>query len=453
MPAFKRLKLRTITSCRVCGSRNLPSVLSLGSTYISDFVTGRVLPGEERYPLELVLCDSEKGCGLLQLAHSVDPSRMYNFYYYHSGTNTQMRTALRDITEKAESMIPLKEGDLVLDIGCNDGTLLRSYGTKGIEKVGFDPAKNLIPEARVGTTRIINDYFNYEAFEEYFPARKAKLITAIAVFYDVDDPNRFVADIVKCLDPNGMWIIQMSYLPSMLERNAFDNICHEHLEYYSMSSLQHLLKRHHLKAVDVELNDVNGGSFRIYVQHEKATPHPAGVGRVKELEIKEKESGLQDRSTYLLFASRINAIRDELCALIRKEKEKGKTILAYGASTKGNTLLQYFSLDHRLITAAAERNPDKFGKKTIGTWIPIISEEEARSLRPDYFLILPWHFRAGFIEREKDFLLSGGRFIIPLPQVEIFPPRTRKGQQTIDHQETAPASDEAPPEPAHYKTN
>jgi len=299
---------------------------------------------------------------------------------------------------------------------------LRSYRTKKLKLAGFDPAKNLVPEAEVGTTRIINDYFNHEAFKRHFPKKKAKVITSIAMFYDLDDPNKFVADIASSLDSDGMWIVQMSYLPLMLEQNAFDNICHEHLEYYSMLSLQNLLARHGLRAVDVEKNDVNGGSFRIYIQFTDHAARPAGLKRVEAMEKSEKRMKLFDKETYFDFAKRVDAVREDVYHFIHSETAKGKKVFVYGASTKGNTLLQYFNLDHRLIAGAAERNPDKFGKKTVGTLIPIMSEEEARRARPDYFLVLPWHFLKGFLTKEKAYLHSGGRFIVPLPEMRLIPP-------------------------------
>lgn len=414
--------VKTITQCRVCGSHELVSVISLGNLYVSDFVTDRTVCTEERYPLELVLCDSgQGGCGLLQLRHTINPARMYNFYYYHSGANAMMRKALMDIARQAEKRAPLKRGDLVLDIGCNDGTLLRSYRKRGLKLVGFDPAKNLMPEARIGTTKIVNDYFSYETFEENFSGQKAKVITSIAMFYDLDEPNLFVSDIARCLHPEGLWILQMSYLPLMLEQNAFDNICHEHLEYYSLASLQNLLKRHHLRVVDVETNDVNGGSFRVTIQHEGRRRTSRGAARVRAMERREKYLRLTNKETYFQFASRIHAIRDEIYRFIKRETEKGKVIYVYGASTKGNTLLQYFNLDYRLIRGAAERNPDKFGKRTVGTLIPIVSEEDARSAKPDYFLVLPWHFLENFLKQEKDYLKSSGHFIVPLPKMRIIP--------------------------------
>jgi len=256
-------------TCRSCGSRALTSVLSLGEQYVSGFVDQ---PAESaiapRAPLELVLCDVESGgCSLLQLRHTVPADMMFRRYWCRSGVNKSMTSALEDIARSAERAVKLSKGDLVVDIGCNDGTLLRSYRTPGLMLVGYEPATNLVPYAQEGTSNIINDYFDAKIHQKHFQDTKAKAITSIAMFYDLEDPNKFVRDIAACLDENGVWIVQMSYLPSMLAQNAFDNICHEHLEYYSMTSLQTLLRRHRFEAFDVELNDVNGGSFRVYVKH------------------------------------------------------------------------------------------------------------------------------------------------------------------------------------------
>lgn len=421
--------VKTITSCRLCDSKDLTFILSLGEQYVSDFIEG---PSDEgiKVPLELVLCDvNSGGCGLLQLRHTTPSNSLYRNYWYKSGMNQTMKDALADITNKAEKIITLSTGDLVLDIGCNDGTLLRSYKSEGIRTIGFDPAENLMEEARIGTTRIINDFFNSESFILEFGDEKAKIITSIAMFYDLDEPNKFVKDIANCLDRDGIWIIQMSYLPSMLEQNAFDNICHEHLEYYSLMSLQNPLKRHELEVFDVELNDVNGGSFRTYVKHKDSssiTPFKNSAERVKDLENFELSLGLDNKEIYDEFAGRVNHIKTKLSEFIRQEIQEGKTVSIYGASTKGNTLLQYFELDSTLIKSAAEKNPDKWGKKTVGTLIPIVSEEEVRSDNPDYFLILPWHFLKEFMYREADYLRSGGKFIVPLPEFNLV------GQDELD---------------------
>jgi len=417
------MHFQTRTTCRSCGLSNLTPVLSLGEQYVSNFVDEGSSDNVPKAPLELVLCEtSSGGCGLLQLRHTVQADLMFRRYWYRSGINASMTAALQDIANQAEKTVHLEEGDMVVDIGCNDGTLLRSYETRGLALVGFEPATNLIEFAQVGTTRIVNDYFNLESFQEHFGESKAKLITSIAMFYDLDEPNEFVDDVAQVLDGDGVWILQMSYLPSMLKQNAFDNICHEHLEYYSLSSLEALLNRHDLEVFDAELNDVNGGSFRVCVKHRSCKSlgnQSDSKNRVAQLRKLEADMHLSDRRVYLEFASRVTSLGQKVRHFIEEEHRKGSKVYVYGASTKGNTLLQFWNLDHNIIVAAAERNPDKWGKKTIGTLIPIISEEQARADKPDYFLVLPWHFLDEFVKREQAYLSAGGKFIVPLPEFRL----------------------------------
>lgn len=414
---------RIIIACRSCGFQRLTPILDLGELYVSNFVDAPT-PNDEEYPLELVLCDhTAGGCGLLQLRHTISPEAMYRNYWYRSGMNRTMTNELHRIAAKAEGFVNLSANDFVLDIGCNDGTLLRGYRVSGLNLIGFEPARNLIPAASVGTTRIISEFFAFAPWQRQFGEAKAKVVSAIAMFYDLDDPNTFVADVARCLDKEGVFIIQMSYLPSMLSRNAFDNICHEHLEYYSLLALENLLVRHGLEVFDVELNDVNGGSFCVCIQHRGGGSTlrvgPGAGERVNDLRRFEGEFGLHDENVYKDFVSRVNAEREKTVGFIRGEARKGKKIYVYGASTKGNTLLQFYGLDQSLIVAAAEKNPDKWGKRTVGTSIPIVSEERARADNPDYLLILPWHFLEEFLQREAQYLRSGGRFIVPLPEFRI----------------------------------
>lgn len=420
---------KRIKKCRVCGSTKLIDILSLGSHAVSDFVKSSST--QIKAPLSLVLCDpTDGGCSLLQLKHeAVDPSLMYRNYWYKSGMNSTMTHALADITNSVEEIISFKKGDMVLDIGANDGTLLRQYKNKKIKLVGFEPARNLQSDAKKGTDLIINDFFNYKSFLKKFDSKtKAKVVTSIAMFYDLEDPNTFVHDLTEVLDKDGIWIIQMAYLPLMLEKNNFDNICHEHVEYYSLTSLEKLLQRHNLEIFDVELNDVNGGSFRIYIKKNtgKVVPINGAAKRVKNLFDYEKKLGLHKITIYKQFARRVEKIKKELVSFIKKVKKQGKKVHVYGASTKGNTLLQYFSLDASLIEAAAERNKDKWGLKTVATDIPIISEEESRKTNPDYYLVLPWHFREEFLEREKEYMGKGGKMIFPLPIFEIITIKNNK---------------------------
>ncbi len=410
-------------TCRVCEG-SLEPVFSLGEQYISDFLSPQQ-PDGPKAPLELGLCCS---CKLLQLRHTV-PGEFYQHYWYRSGTNATMRTALADIANTAERLMNLQTGEAVLDIGCNDGTLLASYRTPGIYKIGFDPAENLAVFSRTVADRVVSGFFQSEAFQQGtdLRGRRPKIVTSIAMFYDLEDPNRFVSDIKKTMDPDGLWVVQMSYLPLMLQQNDFGNICHEHLEYYSLRSLEYLLNLHDFALVDVEINDVNGGSFRAYIRNRKAEQNAFGdtsyrqqaADRVSVLREKETAMELDQVKPYREFADRVEQIKRDVSTFVRDQVGENKKVFVYGASTKGNAMLQYFGLDHRLITAAAERNPDKWGKVTVGTRIPIVSEKEARVTKPDYFLVLPWHFLDEFRDREKDYLLGGGRFIVPLPRFTL----------------------------------
>ena len=407
----------TITECRSCGSTNLTNILSLGLQYPSNFIElNSISDKREQIPLELIFCE-KKDCGLLQLKHTASRESLYKEYWFRSGLNEKMVEALKDITKSVEKRISLSENDIVLDIGCNDGTLLRSYQSK-VRLVGFEPASNLVDEAKEGTELIINNFFSFYEFVQHFPNERIKVITSIAMFYDLEDPNSFVSDIVNCLDQDGIWIIQMAYLIPMLELNAFDNIVHEHLEYWSLKSLKRLLEEHDLEIFDVELNDVYGGSFRIFVKTKKNDKINI-QNSVDEFLKKEDEFGLEKKETYLNFANRVNSLKNKLNDFIKKEISNGKLIYAYGASTKGNTLLQFYNLNNKLISKAADRDSKKFGKMTVGSNIPVISEEQARDEKPDYFLVLPWHLVDFFKERENEFLNNGGKFIVPLPDFKI----------------------------------
>lgn len=411
---------RTIerTTCRAC-DRPLTTLVSFGEHFVSNFVADGEDEGE-RIPLELTRC---VGCNLVQLRHTASPDNLYRNYWYKSGTNQSMRDALADIANKAEMLVGLEPGDTVLDIGCNDGTLLASYKTPGIYRVGFDPARNLSVLSRSVAEKVVVDFFGAEAYlaDADLRNRRPKVVTSIAMFYDLEDPNTFVAAVRKVLDPRGVWVIQMSYLPLMLQENAFDNVCHEHLEYYSLGSLEHLLQRHGFAVVDVEVNDVNGGSFRVYVRNkDQALGSSVGVaGSVGEMHVEEAALGLHAADVYLAFVRRVEELKRRAVEYVRAEKAAGRSVYVYGASTKGNTLLQYYGLDGSVITAAAERNPDKWGKMTVGTHIPIISEEDARARRPDSFLVLPWHFIREFAERERPYLEDGGRLVLPLPEFRL----------------------------------
>jgi NDP-4-keto-2,6-dideoxyhexose 3-C-methyltransferase len=324
-----------------------------------------------------------------------------------------MRKALENIVVKASQIAQPEDNDIVMDIGCNDGTLLRSYKTPGLKLVGFEPAKNLVAEAREGTTFVFNDFFGYDLFQQKFPDSKAKIVTSIAMFYDLDKPDSFVADVVKCLDTHGVWVIQQNYLCSMLQQNGFDNVGHEHLTYYSLETMSQLLNGHDLEIFDVEKNDVNGGSFRTYIARKGQFPVRESVEGMRGFE---KKLFSMTPSPYSTFAKNVRKVRSRLRKFITEQTKTGRKVYVYGASTRGNTILQYCKLDHRLIKKATDANPEKWGRKTPGTDIPIVSKDEARRDRPDFFLVLPHHFLAEIVREERGYLESGGTFIVPLPE-------------------------------------
>jgi len=411
-----------ITKCRLCHSEKIIRLVSLGNQHVSDFVTAK--GDSPRSPLELVRC---AGCSLVQLKHTFPRDSLYRHYWYRSGISSTMRTALEDIVEKACRIVNPTLGDLVVDIGCNDGTLLRAYKQSGLRRVGFEPAKNLVKDAIKGTDYIFNDYFRFDLFRKKFPDSKAKIVTSIAMFYDLDDPTSFVIDASRILDPHGVWVIQQNYLLTMLEQNGFDNIGHEHLTYYSLETMGLLLTEHDLEVFDVETNDVNGGSFRIYVSHKGRFPVNESVLRLKDYE---KKLFSRLPSIYTEFAKNVRMASLQLKRFVANEVDRGKRIYVYGASTRGNTILQYCKLDHNLIEKATDANPEKWGRKTPGTGIPIVSKEEARRDKPDYFLVLPHHFLDEIRRQETDYLRSGGKFIVPLPKFRIVTQSTKDPQNS-----------------------
>jgi hypothetical protein len=421
-----RTSLTTRTTCRVCDSPHLAPVLSLGDQHIAGAFAepGGKEPVGRAIPLELVRCDMTKdqnACGLIQTKHTVPGSILYHSYWYRSGVNRTMTENLHGIARSAEQLIGLRAGDLVIDIGCNDGTLLDGYRTEGLRHLGFDPSDVTRYAIEKGYD-VVRDFFSSDALLRRYSDLKAKIITSIAMFYDLEDPSAFVRDVASALAEDGIWVMELHYLPMMLEMNAFDAIVHEHLEYYSLAVIERLLAQADLEAVRAELNSVNGGSIRLYIARAGRREIPAeDLAGLQEIRIREFELALDSPEPYERFRIASEKVRDDLHALCARLSAEGKTIHVYGASTKGNTILQYAGIDRALVPYAADRNEDKWGSETIATKIPIISEEESRSMRPDYYLVLPWHFLDEFLEREREFLDRGGRFIVPMPEVRIVP--------------------------------
>ncbi len=417
----------TRLSCRVCGSKALTPVIDLGaqmlaSAFILDGET-RELPNR-KVPLELVRCDpqaDENACGLVQLRHSFPKELIYSNYGYASGVNQTMRDALADITRRAQDFVKLEAKDIVVDIGANDGTLLKAYDVAGLDRIGFDPARN-VAQAGEPFTRVI-DFFNAEAFRRARgPDARAKIVTSIAMFYDLDEPAAFLKDIASILHRDGIWIVQFADLPGMLLTNMYDNICHEHVAYYHLSPIERLFAQAGLQLVDLELNDVNASSYRLYVRHKHGpAATDAGLARVRAQQTAEFNMRLDENAPYDRFRENVISSRYALRYLLEFLKKEGKLVIGYGASTKGNVILQYCGITSDLVPYLADRNPRKHGGSTLGSDIPIISEEEARRKKPDYFLVLPYHFLPEMRKREKDFIDRGGRFIVPVPTVQLIP--------------------------------
>jgi hypothetical protein len=414
------MRINAIEKCRICGSKDLELVIDLGKQMLASVIVTSInkkLYPKDLVPLEVVRCNTEvnrDNCGLVQLKHSYPHENIYREYWYRSGVNQTMREALKNVVENADRFVNLKPGDVIVDIGCNDGTLLSNYDEKLFSCIGFDPAENIRGENEK-FKRVI-DFYKASSFKRICPNKKASVITSIAMFYDLDDPNSFVADIASCLDKDGIWIVQMADLPEMLKGNMFDQIIHEHLEYYHISPFKYLLEKHGLKIVDIEKNDINGSSYRFYVKHSNGEDS-SNQKRIDAYINEEKNLYLNTDRPYERFRKGSEMIRDDLRAFVNKVNFENKTVIAYGGSTKGNIILQYCKFTKEDIPFVADRNPRKYGGWTVGSGIPIISEEEARAMKPDYFLVLPYYFLSEMINREREFLEQGGKFIVPIPKV------------------------------------
>lgn len=400
-----------ITKCRCCFSKNLIDILSLGNQYLSDFLESDKRPKQS--PLDLILCTN---CHLLQLKNTILPQFLYTKRYgYRSGINCTMRNELKRIVNVSLSKISNGKKVIALDIGANDGTLLSFY-PKNVLKIAVEPIRKFSKEASNHANIVVNDYFNCESFKAKLGNIKVNIISAISCFYDINDPNKFIEDVKKILDKSGILVISQNYLVGMLENSAFDNIVHEHLEYYSLLSLEKLMAKHDLEVFDVEKTQINGGSFIAYISYKNTRPITKSVLKMRE---SEKKLKLNELKVYKDFAKRVKESSKDLYNLITKLVKNNKKVYVYGASTRGNTLLQYCNLNNKLIKAAVERNSEKWGKRISSLNIPIISEEQARKEKPDYMLVLPWFFKEEFLQREKAYLDSGGHFIFPLPKIKI----------------------------------
>jgi len=402
----KLIKNKKVTKCLLCSNNKLKKIFNLGNFYVSNFVQKKnIIKGNVKCPLNLLYC---KKCTLIQLSHIAPQELMYRrFYWYKSGVTKTMRNGLKELYLSSLKHIDLKKKDTVLDIGANDGTLLKYY-KKNFTTIGCEPAKNLTKSLKKNCKFIINNFWSYKNLTKIIKKNnldKPKIITAIGMFYDLENPNKFIKDAALALHDDGIFIAQLMCLKSMIDKNDIGNICHEHIEFYSLKSLKYLFENNGLEIFKIEENNINGGSYRIYCR------------KFVNGSIKLNNENIESMMKKFVKRAKIN--KNRMVSFLKKQKKQNKKILLYGASTKGNTLLQYYNLDSSIIPYASERSPEKWGKYTVGTGIKIVSEKEARNLNPDYFLVTPWGFIDEFRKRESKWLKSGGKFIVPFPKLRI----------------------------------
>lgn len=369
-------------------------------------------------PLKLVKCTGKPGCcGLLQLAHSYDHDEMYGADYgYRSGLNPSMVHHLHGKIRRILGLADMSGDPVVLDIGSNDGTALRAYSGVRCQLVGIDPTADKFRRYYPDSVTIIPEFFSAKSFLSSTRQRKARIVTSFSMFYDLEDPLAFMREVAEILEDDGLWVFEQSYMPLMLERNSYDTVCHEHLEYYALAQLKWMSDRVGLRIVDVEFNEINGGSFSVAAA--KASSKYEEFAGLRDLLAKESKSRLDSLDPYREFAARAAASREDLRAFLARARAQGQRVAGLGASTKGNVLLQYCGLSNRDLYAIGEVNEDKFGSFTPGSLIPILHERELLADEPDFLLVLPWHFREFFLQKYK---LKKASFVFPLPTLEVVP--------------------------------
>lgn len=422
-----------ITACRVCGNTDLEMILDLGNQSLTGVFPSSADESVTSGPLQLVKCitnEANEACGLVQLRHSYSIDEMYGDNYgYRSGLNLSMVDHLKSIVGDILDRIAIEPGDLIIDIGSNDGTLLGFYPSGSATLVGIDPTAQKFKDYYPDHVRVMPEFFSSEAVKTQFGERKAMAVTSISMFYDLEQPLEFAGNVHEILADEGIWVLEQSYLPTMVEMNAYDTVCHEHVEYYALKQIKWIADRVGFKIVDVGLNTVNGGSFAVTLA-KSASRHEENTTVVEEMLGRELALGLGTLVPYRQFAKRVEDHRDELRSLIQSIKTRGESIVGLGASTKGNVVLQYCGLTQDDISSIAEVNQDKFGRMTPGTHIPIVPEDEARALHPDYFMVLPWHFKDHFVSKESRYLESGGKLLFPLPSIEVVSNEARRVTNT-----------------------
>ena len=402
-----------IKQCRNCRSNKLIKLFSLGNLCFTGKFSS-LKDNIKKKPVTVVLC---KSCELVQLAHNYNLKYLYGpDYGYRTGINKTMTEHVKKITKILAKKTSLKKNDLVLDIASNDGTLLNSY-KKNVIKFGVDPVLNKYRKNYKKIKYSVSGFFSASKVKEK-TKKKFKIISALSVFYDLLNPNKFLKDVKTLLLPEGIFLLEFADLASIIKYKMFDTICHEHLEYYSSKVIINLVKKNNLRVFDIKRNFINGSSKQYYICH-KNSKIKSKSKIIKQTLMYESKLKLNKLKTFQDFIRKINLLKNRLINKIKYIRKNNQNIHCYGASTKGNVLLQYFNIDNKKISFAAERNQNKYGLVTPGSKIKIISEENSRKMKPDYYLVLPWHFKKEILKREKNTLRKGTKFIFPLPKFEI----------------------------------
>jgi NDP-4-keto-2,6-dideoxyhexose 3-C-methyltransferase len=411
MPMYQEL-----SHCRICNNTELVEVLDLGIQTLTGVFPNARSQHVTAGPLRLVKCSgNDDVCGLLQLQHTYDLGELYGDNYgYRSGLNASMVVHLHDKVRKILERVQLPDNALIIDIGANDSTTLQAYPTHGCMLVGVDPTAAKFKSFYPAHIQLIPDFFSAATVQRHLGSRKATVITSFSMFYDLEEPLNFMKEVAEVLDDEGIWVLEQSYMPTMLARNSYDTVCHEHLEYYALKQIHWMTDKVGLKIIDVEFNDINGGSFSLMVA--KQDSHHFESPQVAQILDQEVRQGLDTLQPYRDFARRVASSRVTLRAFLDDARRFDKSVGALGASTKGNVLLQYCHITETDIARVGEVNADKFKAFTPGTLLPIVSEEEILAMQPDYLLVLPWHFRSFFVEQQR---FMDRSLIFPLPQLEI----------------------------------
>ena len=410
------MKYSIVKNCRCCNKKSFKDFFNFGRMSLSTEFPIIGSHKANKIPMNVVVC---KYCKLIQLKHNYDLKRLYNKDYgYKSGVNLTMNQHLESITKDIEKIVKFKKKDIVLDIASNDGTLLKKYKNKKIVRFGIDPTISKFKSNYPKKYFKYSGFFNKNIYKKKTKNQKAKSITSIAVFYDLPSPNKFTKDVSEILDENGVWVLEQSYFISLFKNNAYDSLCHEHLTYFIFFQLEIILKKNNLRVFNATLNSMNGGSIRFFICHKnsKFKTNYKNINNIKKTEylyLKKINSNLKN------FKKKINLSRKKLKLLIKKIVLKGKNIHLYGASTKGNIILQFCEINKNLVLYAADRNEEKWNRVTPGSNITIISEKKSRKMKPDYYLVMPWHFKKEILKREYKFLRDGGKLIFPLPKIQV----------------------------------